>query len=401
MYKENINVMDLFNEGELVKICAPMVRYSKLQFRSLVRAYECDLCFSSMILADSFHKSEKARRHEFKTSLDDTPVIIQFAANNIDDFVTAACLASPYVSGADLNCGCPQRWASDQGVGCIMLETPQKIFEITRSCRNKICKPFTVSVKTRILHDLKKSVEICRQIEKAGASFLTIHSRYSEQSGGVINEEALKIIKENLTIPLVANGGVKTLKDCYDLREKVNCDGVMIANGILENPAVFSGVIQTPIECVQKWVDICYNSTLTDEAHALLSKINTPHVIQERPLFLTFQCFHHHLVFMLEKLLPKSKRRLFNSMKKFNEVLKFLEEELNIVPQLFSLQEFRKYKPLHLDYTDANNLHLSDEETLDEDLGGSIDNKDSGKYFKTKVEATSDSDWTKIFEENW
>lgn len=69
MYKENINVMDLFNEGELVKICAPMVRYSKLQFRSLVRAYECDLCFSSMILADSFHKSEKARRHEFKTSL--------------------------------------------------------------------------------------------------------------------------------------------------------------------------------------------------------------------------------------------------------------------------------------------------------------------------------------------
>lgn len=108
MIKENMNVMDLFDKNEMVKICAPMVRYSKyvyiffqysyifhancnlmeniscysirfifrLQFRSLVKLYDCDLCFSSMILADSFHKSEKARRHEFKTSLGNFLVLI-------------------------------------------------------------------------------------------------------------------------------------------------------------------------------------------------------------------------------------------------------------------------------------------------------------------------------------
>ncbi|XP_044747465.1 tRNA-dihydrouridine(20a/20b) synthase [NAD(P)+]-like [Coccinella septempunctata] len=402
MYKKNLNVMDLFDECEMVKICAPMVRYSKLQFRNLVRGYNCDLCFSSMILADSFHKSIKARRHEFKTSLGDTPVIIQFAANNVNDFVTAACLACPYVSGVDLNCGCPQRWANDQGVGCVMLENPQKIFEITRNCRNRICKPFSVSVKTRILHDLKKSVEICRQIEKAGASFLTIHARYSGQTGGVINEEALKIIKDNINIPLVANGGMKSLNDCLELKERVNCDGVMIANGILENPAVFSGAKETPIECVQKWVDICYNSTLSDEAYAALTLTNSQPTILERPVSLTFQCFHHHLVFMLEKILPKNKRRLFNSMKKFNEVLEFLKEELCIVPKLFNSDEFRKYKPLYLEYEHGeNHLYLSGESLVEDEIDESIVERD-GKFFESKVEESSYEygNWTDMFDEN-
>ena len=50
--------MELFSSGEPVKICAPMVRYSKLGFRNLVRLYDCDLAFSPMIMADSFHMSQ-------------------------------------------------------------------------------------------------------------------------------------------------------------------------------------------------------------------------------------------------------------------------------------------------------------------------------------------------------
>lgn len=85
----SVNILDLFSENKLVKICAPMVRYSKyvlnhnqyiilfiltqfasrLQFRSLVREYGCDLCYTPMILADSFCLSDKARNNEFTTNL--------------------------------------------------------------------------------------------------------------------------------------------------------------------------------------------------------------------------------------------------------------------------------------------------------------------------------------------
>ncbi|KAL3285488.1 hypothetical protein HHI36_000020 [Cryptolaemus montrouzieri] len=407
MNKENKQVMELFQDGNFVKICAPMVRYSKLQFRNLVKRYDCDLCFTPMILADSFCMSEKARNNEFTTNLDDTPVIIQFASNTVDDFTMAAVSASPFCSGVDLNCGCPQRWAKQQGLGCVMLEKPQKIFDITRECRNKILKPFTVSVKTRILNDLRRTVEICRQIEKAGASFLTVHARTADHSTGDINEEALKLIKENIDIPLVANGGIRSLSDCYQLRDSVGCDGVMVANAILQNPAIFSGINETPLDCVQHWVDICYNTTISRSEYRFLSETNRTSVIPERPPNLTFQCFHHHLVFMMEKILPKRKRRIFNNFKKFQEVFEFLKKEFNIVPSLFGIEDYEKVIPLSLAYDVADNSHFgSDAKLLDEKCEHLAYNSSwsNGKYFVSKTAdekcTDKDCDWSDMFLEN-
>ena len=52
---------ELKDKNGIVKICAPMVRYSKLPFRLLVSEYDCDLAFSPMIMAESFAVSQKAR----------------------------------------------------------------------------------------------------------------------------------------------------------------------------------------------------------------------------------------------------------------------------------------------------------------------------------------------------
>ena len=77
-------IVELFDrkrsEGDFVKISAPMVRYSKLSFRRLVRKYGADVAFTPMIMADSFVASEKSRDIEFTTAPSDRPLIVQFAA---------------------------------------------------------------------------------------------------------------------------------------------------------------------------------------------------------------------------------------------------------------------------------------------------------------------------------
>lgn len=55
-----------------------------------------------------------------------------------------------YCSGVDLNCGCPQRWAKQMGVGCCLMDQPELVSDIIRQCRNQIPKPFTVSAKIRL-----------------------------------------------------------------------------------------------------------------------------------------------------------------------------------------------------------------------------------------------------------
>lgn len=62
---------------------------SRLQFRSLVRKYNCDLCFTPMILADSFCLSDKARQNEFTTNIGKpnlTKSLLAFFNTVVDNF---------------------------------------------------------------------------------------------------------------------------------------------------------------------------------------------------------------------------------------------------------------------------------------------------------------------------
>ncbi|XP_015119487.1 tRNA-dihydrouridine(20a/20b) synthase [NAD(P)+]-like [Diachasma alloeum] len=91
----SIDVVEILKEPRMTRVCAPMVRYSKLAFRNLVRRYGCDVCFTPMILADSFVQSSKARDNEFSTNTRDEPLIVQFAAKAPRDFADAAEMVAP------------------------------------------------------------------------------------------------------------------------------------------------------------------------------------------------------------------------------------------------------------------------------------------------------------------
>lgn len=260
-----------------------------------------------MVLADSFCQNEKARSSEFSTTVNDSPLIVQFAANNQDDFVDASKLVYPYADGIDLNCGCPQRWAMKDGYGCALLSKPEVIYDLVRGIRSNLPNSFSVSVKIRILKDLKRTIELCRQLEKCGVTFLTVHGRTpSQKSGEKIDTEALKEVIASVSVPVIANGGIKTLFDADKLHKEVNCDGVMAASAILANPTLFSGTSRTPQSCVKLWMD------LKDKASEKI----------------TFQCYHHHLVFMLDKLLTKVQKNEFNSLSTFKCVDEYVHEHV-------------------------------------------------------------------------
>lgn len=81
---------------------------------------------------------------------DDTPVIAQFAANTVHEYLSSVEMVYPYVDGIDLNCGCPQRWAMQSGFGCALLKDPQLIYDLTSSIRRNFPNDFSVSVKIRV-----------------------------------------------------------------------------------------------------------------------------------------------------------------------------------------------------------------------------------------------------------
>uniref|UniRef100_A0A1B6DD26 DUS-like FMN-binding domain-containing protein n=1 Tax=Clastoptera arizonana TaxID=38151 RepID=A0A1B6DD26_9HEMI len=211
-----------------------------------------------------------------------------------------------YCDGVDLNCGCPQRWAIQEGYGCSLLSKPEIVKDLILQARNRISKPFTVSAKIRILPDLRKSIDLCKQLESAGASFLTVHGRTPVQRTEPVNIAALCEIRKSVALPLIANGDVKTLKGAEKLQKDTGYQGVMSARGILQNPALYSGVDITPLSCIETWIKL-----------GIESKMN-------------FHWFHHHLSLMLEKTLPKCERKILTNLKTHADVAEHMSTLLNI-----------------------------------------------------------------------
>jgi len=307
--------MDIFTEyasknedgSELpLRICAPMVRYSKLPFRMLVRLYDCDVAYTPMIMANSFSSSQAARDNEFTTNSDDRPLIVQFAANKVDEFVLSSQLVTNHCDGVDLNCGCPQGWAQKEGIGACLINNPKFVSDVVKQTRNQCTDNLGVSVKIRIHSDIERTVDLCRQIEAAGASYITVHGRRKDQRGDPVNLEAIKTIKQSVKVPVVANGDICTLEDAQRVKRLTGVDGVMAARGMLENPAMYSGAITTPASCISDWINIAMD-------------IGTP-----------FSTFHHHLIYMLEKTLSRSERKYFNSLTSTPAVIDILEDKYDI-----------------------------------------------------------------------
>jgi tRNA-dihydrouridine synthase 1 len=99
-----------------------------------------------------------------------------------------------------------------------------------------------VTCKIRCLPTEEATLNLAKRIEAAGCSLLTVHGRTREHKKTDTNSAnwyIIKRIKETLSIPVIANGGIATYEDCIRCLLMTGCDGVMTSEAILEYPAIF------------------------------------------------------------------------------------------------------------------------------------------------------------------
>ena len=248
--------MELLQSGRCIKIAAPMVRFSKLPWRHVVRSYGTEIVYSPMIMADSFVNSQKARDVEFTTNGLDAPLVVQFAAHTDKEFGDAAELlrSGGHTGGIDLNCGCPQKWALQEGIGAALLKQPETIKSMVQSAKSR-SGDLPVSIKIRIAKDLRETTQIVKMAESMGVNFITVHGRTSAaKPSDPVDFDAIRTVREHATVPLIANGDVRSLADVDKISKLTGAAGAMAARGLLQNPAMFAGYDVTPDECINDYV---------------------------------------------------------------------------------------------------------------------------------------------------
>ena len=222
---------------------APMVHGSELAFRMFVKSLGAHMTASPMIHARKYLEDPNYRHNYVKLGFaPDRPLIVQLAGDSIPVMVQSALMIQPYCDAIDVNFGCPQGIARRGHYGAFLLEEPQVLADLVSAMSSNLDIP--LFCKIRILNNPSKTIKIAQLLEKSGCSLLTVHGRTIENKGvytTAADWDILHLVKQSVSIPVIANGNCRDLQDAHDCLAYTGCDGIMSATGILRNPALFSG----------------------------------------------------------------------------------------------------------------------------------------------------------------
>ncbi len=141
------------------------------------------------------------------------------------------------VSGVDINMGCPVRKALRHNYGVALMGDPEYASEVVRiACQNT---KLPVSVKFRAGQQNNPDIllRFAKGIEAAGASWVTLHPRTAEQKRkGKADWAQIKLLKKELSIPVIGNGDIQVVEDVERMLNETNCDLVMVGRSLTVRP---------------------------------------------------------------------------------------------------------------------------------------------------------------------
>lgn len=169
------------------------------------------------------------------------PVVMQLLGGDATMMAINARKATQLGAPAiDINFGCPSKIVNRKMGGSILLRQPDRVYAIVNAVRQAVPETVPVTAKMRLgYEDDALALDNALAIEGAGASELTIHARTkAEGYKPPARWEALAPLREAITIPLIANGDIRTLDDYRRCVEVSGCTDVMLGRGALSDPSL-------------------------------------------------------------------------------------------------------------------------------------------------------------------
>ncbi len=221
---------------------APMAGITDYVLRSLVRKYSQNALLTTEMISSEFLAQVKGG-DIIKREADHSPISYQISGHKPHLMRAAAEYLTPMADMIDINMGCPVNKVVKGQDGCSLMRNPALAADLVKAVKDGTNKPVSVKFRLGYTFDELNFVEFGQQMQEAGAEFITIHGRTrSQMYSGNADWKMIRKLKDNIDIPVFANGDITSIDTAVQCLEESGADGVAVGRASMGDPTLIGRI---------------------------------------------------------------------------------------------------------------------------------------------------------------
>lgn len=225
---------------------APLAGFSDLPFRKLCGRFSVDGATTEMVSAQALAYENRRTQSLLDKDPEEGDLVLQLFGHQphlFSEGIKKYVNADPRFQAVELNMGCPAPKIVKNGDGSALMQDPALAKEVLSAMVQASSKPVYLKMRTGWDQAHQNYLELAKMAEDVGVQRICLHGRTREAFySGQADWEAIARLKEAVSIPVVANGDVRSPEDALRLWQETKADAISIGRGAMGRPMLFGQI---------------------------------------------------------------------------------------------------------------------------------------------------------------